>query len=216
MMPVASSYGPFGRSVLLYNETVLLHTRDSQQILTQMQSSTTFLRTPSIVKVLPMVSSSISSISSYEAYLLKVLFKYNSQSSDGLGTLSMQFQCLLSQLSSTSSKHSLELLHALEIIMEVMHSFETESTKLMVDSEIWIVESEIRKFLSNIFRVVLAPALNAVVAIKITGYLHSSLSGMYNRRFCVQDLYVCIYVFMYIIHISYSQNYLSLLNQSCM
>ena len=110
MMPVASSYGPFGRSVLLYNETVLLHTRDSQQILTQMQSSTTFLRTPSIVKVLPMVSSSISSISSYEAYLLKVLFKYNSQSSDGLGTLSMQFQCLLSQLSSNSSKHSLELL----------------------------------------------------------------------------------------------------------
>lgn len=163
-----SSFGPFGRSILLYNETTLLLTRDAQQIfsVTQQEKSRS---TNSAIKP-PLGSESASSLS-YDAYLFKVLVNYNSQSSDGLGTLSMLLQCFLSLVSTASHRHSLELLRALELIMEIMHSYETEITKLMMDAEIWIVETDIRKYLDNIFRVVLAPALNAAVAIKMSGLL---------------------------------------------
>lgn len=165
MLASSSSFGPFGRSILLYNETTLLLTRDSQQILSVTQQEKSLTNSSAAVTL---TSSSASSLS-YDAYLFKVVVNYNSQSSDGLGTLSMLLQCFLSLVSSASHRHSLELLHVLELIMEVLHSYETEITKLMMDAEIWIVESDIRKCLGNIFRVVLAPALNTAVAIKISG-----------------------------------------------
>ena len=196
---LASSFGPFGRSILLYNETILLLTRDAQQILNQQIPNKSPLQpTATVTATVPPLQSSSESSLSYDAYLFKVLLKYNTQSSDGLCTLSMLLQCFLSLVSSTTGSHihSLELLHAMELIMAVMHSNETEITKLMIVTEVWMVENDIRKFLSNMFRVILAPALNISTANKISGIVRIHFCKAQND--IIACMYVCMYVYTYL------------------
>ena len=81
----------------------------------------------------------------------------------------MVLQSFLSQLSSTSRRHGLELLHAVEVMLAFMHAYENEITRFMIDASVWVVEYDVRNCLRSIFKVVLAPAFNAAIAHRLSG-----------------------------------------------
>lgn len=165
---LSSSFGPFGRSKLLFNDTILVITRDAQQILNQSMSSTLE-----------------SSNYYFDDYLRRVFVKYNEQSCDGQCAFSMLLKNFICFLDSRDNKHRLDVLNALEILMALLHLSEVQISNHLLTEGIWTNESNPKKWMRSIFMNLLTPALNSTIASNLSAHLiewiFSDYSGLENN-----------------------------------